>query len=49
MGEALTLLTDCINREVQKGSMEVKGDWKPVIFYSQMVYQQMIYKKELTL
>ncbi len=32
MGEALTLLTDCINREVQKGSMEVKGDWKPVIF-----------------
>lgn len=32
MGEALTLLADCINREVQKGSAEVKGDWKPVVF-----------------
>lgn len=32
MGEALSLLADCINREVQKGSAEVKGDWKPVVF-----------------
>ena len=32
MGEALSLLTDCINREVQKGSAEIKGDWKPVVF-----------------
>lgn len=32
MGGALTLLADCINREVVKGSAEVKGDWKPVVF-----------------
>lgn len=32
MGEALVLLADCINREVVKGSAEVKGDWKPVVF-----------------
>ncbi|MBN6710851.1 VWA domain-containing protein [Haemophilus haemoglobinophilus] len=32
MGGALSLLADCINREVQKGSSEVKGDWKPVVF-----------------
>ncbi|KGQ43138.1 tellerium resistance protein TerY [Gallibacterium anatis] len=32
MGEALTLLADCITKEVQKGSAEVKGDWKPVVF-----------------
>lgn len=32
MGEALSLLADCINKEVQKGSAEVKGDWKPVVF-----------------
>lgn len=32
MGGALSLLADCINREVQKGSAEVKGDWKPVVF-----------------
>lgn len=32
MGAALTLLADCIKREVVKGSMEVKGDWKPVVF-----------------
>lgn len=32
MGEALSLLSDCISREVNKGSAEVKGDWKPVVF-----------------
>lgn len=32
MGEALSLLADCINREVVKGSAEVKGDWKPLVF-----------------
>lgn len=32
MGEALSLLADCINREVIKGSADVKGDWKPVVF-----------------
>lgn len=32
MGEALSLLANCINREVVKGSAEVKGDWKPVVF-----------------
>lgn len=32
MGGALSLLADCINREVVKGSADVKGDWKPVVF-----------------
>ncbi|RIY31714.1 tellurium resistance protein TerY [Psittacicella melopsittaci] len=32
MGESLVLLADCINREVQKGTAEAKGDWKPVVF-----------------
>ena len=32
MGEAFTLLADCIKREVVQGSAEVKGDWKPVVF-----------------
>lgn len=32
MGEALVLLADCIRREVQTGSTDQKGDWKPVIF-----------------
>lgn len=32
MGEALSLLADCVNREVVKGSAEVKGDWKPMVF-----------------
>ena len=32
MGEALSLLADCIQREVVKGSYEVKGDWKPIVF-----------------
>ena len=32
MGEALSLLADCIQREVVKGRAEQKGDWKPVVF-----------------
>lgn len=32
MGAGLSLLADCINREVVKGSAEQKGDWKPVVF-----------------
>lgn len=32
MGEALTLLARCIENEVQKGTAEQKGDWKPVVF-----------------
>lgn len=32
MGAALKVLAECITREVQKGSAEVKGDWKPVVF-----------------
>ena len=32
MGGALSLLADCIRREVVQGSAEVKGDWKPVVF-----------------
>ena len=32
MGDALSLLADCIQREVVKGSAEQKGDWKPVVF-----------------
>ncbi|MBL8485316.1 MAG: VWA domain-containing protein [Rhodocyclaceae bacterium] len=32
MGEALALLADCVEREVQKGSASQKGDWKPVVF-----------------
>ena len=32
MGEALSQLADCIQREVVKGSAEQKGDWKPVVF-----------------
>ncbi|MEX2215218.1 MAG: VWA domain-containing protein [Phycisphaeraceae bacterium] len=31
-GEALQMLTECIDREVQKGSAQQKGDWKPLIF-----------------
>jgi uncharacterized protein YegL len=33
LGEALTLLSDCIDREVQKSSPEQKGDWKPLVFF----------------
>jgi len=32
MGEALTLVSNCIEREVQKSSPEQKGDWKPLVF-----------------
>lgn len=32
MGEALELLADCVNREVKKGSMQEKGDWRPMVF-----------------
>lgn len=32
MGGALAMLVDCIEREVQKGGADQKGDWKPVIF-----------------
>lgn len=32
MGAALTLLAECIDREVLKGSADQKGDWKPVVF-----------------
>ncbi len=32
MGEALSLLGSCIDREVQKSSPEQKGDWKPLVF-----------------
>lgn len=32
LGGALSLLADCIEREVVKGNVETKGDWKPVIF-----------------
>jgi uncharacterized protein YegL len=32
MGEALSLVSSCIEREVQKSSPEQKGDWKPLVF-----------------
>ena len=32
LGGALQLLADCVEREVVKGSAEVKGDWNPVVF-----------------
>src|SRR5574338_120362 len=32
MGSALSLLANCIEREVKKGTAEQKGDWKPVVF-----------------
>lgn len=32
LGEALTLLSNCIDREVAKTTMEQKGDWKPLVF-----------------
>jgi uncharacterized protein YegL len=31
-GEALRLLVQCMDREVQKGTAEQKGDWKPLVF-----------------
>lgn len=32
LGDALTLLAECIRREVRTQSAEVKGDWKPLVF-----------------
>lgn len=32
LGEALTLLANCVDREVTKTTAEVKGDWKPLVF-----------------
>lgn len=32
LGEALTLLTTSIEREVQKATTEIKGDWRPLVF-----------------
>lgn len=32
LGKALTLLLDCIDREVQKTTADQKGDWKPLVF-----------------
>lgn len=32
LGGALTLLAECVKKEVQMGNAEQKGDWKPVVF-----------------
>ena len=32
MGAALSLLADCITKEVAKSTADVKGDWKPLVF-----------------
>lgn len=32
LGEALSLLSNCIDNEVAKTTMEQKGDWKPMVF-----------------
>lgn len=32
LGEALQLLSSCIDREVAKTTTEQKGDWKPLVF-----------------
>ena len=32
LGGALSLLADCIERDVKKTTAEAKGDWKPVCF-----------------
>jgi uncharacterized protein YegL len=32
MGDALTLLVNCIDKEVRKSSPNQKGDWKPLVF-----------------
>ncbi|HEY8956391.1 vWA domain-containing protein [Chitinophaga sp.] len=32
LGEALQLVSSCIDREVAKTTMEQKGDWKPLVF-----------------
>jgi uncharacterized protein YegL len=33
LGEALTLLSNCIENEVMKTTPENKGDWKPLVFF----------------
>jgi len=33
LGEALTLLANCIDKEVKKSTPEQKGDWKPLVFF----------------
>lgn len=32
MGEALTLVAQCADKEVQKTTYDTKGDWKPLVF-----------------
>ena len=32
MGEALTFLVDCVNKELRTGSDDVKPDWRPLVF-----------------
>jgi uncharacterized protein YegL len=32
LGEALKLVSSCIDREVAKTTLDVKGDWKPLVF-----------------
>lgn len=32
MGEALKVVSDCIDRDVTKTTPETKGDWKPMVF-----------------
>jgi len=32
MGEALRLVSSCMDREIMKTTMEQKGDWKPLVF-----------------
>ena len=32
LGSALQLVSDCIGREVHQGSVEMKGDWRPLVF-----------------
>ena len=32
LGDALRLTKECMEREVQKTTAEVKGDWKPLVF-----------------
>lgn len=32
LGEALTLVSNCIDRDVAKTTTEQKGDWKPLVF-----------------
>jgi uncharacterized protein YegL len=33
LGESLTLVANCIDREVMKSNPEQKGDWKPLVFF----------------